>query len=48
MSKTYLYPTVIIKLSAILILWVFASLSVMALAHDETAVPKKLLVGTMR
>jgi polar amino acid transport system substrate-binding protein len=47
MSKTYLYPTVIMKLCAILILWVFASLSVMALAHGETAVPQKLLVGTM-
>jgi len=35
------------KLSGILVLWFFASLSVIALAHDKTGIPQKLLVGTM-
>ena len=37
----------IIKLSGILVLWILASLSVIALASDEKAVPQKLLVGAM-
>ena len=35
------------KLSGILVLWILASLSVIALASDEKAVPQKLLVGAM-
>jgi ABC-type amino acid transport substrate-binding protein len=35
------------KVSGIIIFWIFASLSVIALADDETAIPQKLLVGTM-
>ena len=35
------------KVSGIIILWIVMMLSVNALAHDERAVPQKLLVGTM-
>ena len=41
------HQIVIKKVSAIIIFWIFATLSVMALADDETASPQKLLVGTM-
>ena len=41
------HQIVIRKISGFITLWIFTLLSVNALAHDEKAVPQKLLVGTM-